>query len=78
MSKLNWVSVECINELFVGNVKIRYLHESQPATIEPNGNDRLEVNFEIPQRAITPGQSAVIYDDDMVLAGGIIDQKVGS
>ena len=54
-------------------VKIRYAHPGAPATIEPLENNRLHVRFDQPQRAITPGQSAVFYDDDIVLGGDIIE-----
>lgn len=55
------------------SVKIRYMHRDAPATIEPLGRDRVCVQFDEPQVAITPGQAAVFYDDDVVLGGGWID-----
>lgn len=51
--------------------KIRYAHEPQPATVVV-GNNSFRVVFDEPQRAITPGQSVVLYDGDIVLGGGII------
>lgn len=54
-------------------VKIRYRHAATPAIITPGPNtDEFTVRFETPQRAITPGQSAVFYQDDLVLGGGTI------
>ena len=54
-------------------VKIRYRNAATPAIITPGPrNDEFTVRFETPQRAITPGQSAVFYQDDLVLGGGII------
>ena len=53
--------------------KIRYNHAPQPATLTVLGNDQLEVHFDTPQTAITPGQAVVCYDRDIVLAGGWID-----
>ena len=44
----------------------------QPATVEQIGDDLLKITFEEPQRAVTPGQAAVLYDGDMVLGGGTI------
>ncbi len=55
------------------DVKIRYLHQAHAATVRLEGGMG-EVIFDRPQRAITPGQSAVFYDDDLVIGGGIIDR----
>lgn len=55
------------------SAKIRYKHKEQPATITPLPNGRAKVSFDEPQRAITPGQSCVLYDGDIVLGGGIIE-----
>lgn len=53
-------------------VKIRYGHSGAPAELRPLG-DRVEVTFVSPQQAIAPGQSAVFYEGDLVLGGGIIE-----
>ena len=53
--------------------KIRYRQEATPARVEQIAPDRLLVEFETPQRAISPGQSLVLYDGDYVVGGGIID-----
>lgn len=53
-------------------VKTRYRQKEQPATVEQIGPDKLKITFKEPQRAITPGQAAVLYDGDMVLGGGTI------
>jgi tRNA-uridine 2-sulfurtransferase len=53
-------------------VKIRYSHPGTPATVMPLENERAHVRLHAPQRAVTPGQAAVIYDDDVVLGGGWI------
>ena len=53
-------------------VKIRHRHEPAPATIEATGGDEILVKFDQAQRAITPGQAAVFYDDDVVVGGGWI------
>jgi tRNA-specific 2-thiouridylase len=52
-------------------VKIRYNHREMPAEIRVLKN-QLRVTFERPEFAITPGQSAVIYDGDIVLGGAVI------
>lgn len=56
-------------------VKIRYNTKESKATIYPYGNRRILVDFKQPQRAITPGQSAVFYQKDIVVGGGIIEQN---
>ena len=53
-------------------MKIRHRHEPAPATIEATGGDEIVVKFDQAQRAITPGQAAVFYDDDVVVGGGWI------
>ena len=53
--------------------KIRYNQKEQPAIVEQIGDDRIKVTFDEPQRAITKGQSVVLYDGDIVVGGGIIE-----
>ena len=53
--------------------KIRYRHTPAAATVQRVGEDRLSVVFDLPQRAIAPGQSLVLYDGDTVIGGGIIE-----
>lgn len=53
--------------------KIRYHHKGAPAVIEVLGEDKLLVKFKEAQRAITPGQAVVFYNDDYVVGGGLID-----
>lgn len=55
--------------------KIRYRQVEQWATVTPTGEDRVHIVFDEPQRAITPGQAAVLYDGDTVLGGGTIQRK---
>ena len=70
--QLNWVSIAAPkNELRV-LAKIRHRHDPAPATIKITGEDELEAVFDEPQRAITPGQSAVFYSEDEVVGGGWI------
>jgi tRNA-specific 2-thiouridylase len=75
MEGVNWISVEEPPAGATGiraRVKIRHKHEASLATVETLGRGRAWVTFDVAQRAITPGQAAVIYDDDVVLAGGWI------
>src|SRR5262249_33299238 len=53
-------------------VKIRYNHPGTRATVTPLENQRARVCLSGPQKAVTPGQAAVFYDDDVVLGGGWI------
>ena len=53
-------------------VKIRHRHQPAAAVLETTGDNELTANFDEPQRAITPGQAAVFYADDMVVGGGWI------
>jgi len=70
---VNWVAAEGLNEPARAEVKIRNKHAAAPATVLPSGDpSRAEVHFDDPQRAVTPGQAAVFYQDDQVLGGGWI------
>lgn len=51
---------------------VRYRQPAQWATVTQTGADELTVVFDEPQRAVTCGQSVVLYDGDRVLGGGII------
>jgi tRNA-specific 2-thiouridylase len=69
---VNWISWPGLSAPARAEVKIRHRHQAAPATISPLGDD-VEVRFDEPQRAITPGQAAVFYQGDLVLGGGWID-----
>ena len=69
---VNWVSIARPSEAFRAAVKIRHKHEPAPAMVEPLDETRSRVTFDTPQRAITPGQAAVFYHGDRVLAGAWI------
>ena len=56
-------------------VKIRYRQTEQWAWVTPRGDSEAEILFDEPQRAITPGQAAVLYDGDTVLGGGVIQVR---
>ncbi len=73
---VNLISVPSIDSPIRASVKIRYTAKEAPATIYPYEDDTLRVVFDEPQRAITPGQAAVIYQDDLVVGGGIIAKAV--
>jgi len=75
LSRVNWVSLAPPAAPIRAEVKIRYRHQPAPATITPLDDGRARVEFDAPQRAITPGQAAVFYRGDLVLGGGWIDRK---
>jgi tRNA-specific 2-thiouridylase len=54
-------------------VKTRYQQKARPATVEQSGDDEITVDFEEPAKAVTPGQSVVCYDGDIVVGGGVIE-----
>lgn len=58
--------------------RIRYKQVEQPAVVTQTGPDELDVLFDEPQRAITPGQAVVLYDGDLVLGGGTIIETEGN
>ncbi len=68
----NWLSGAAPGKTFRAHVKIRYRAKAQPAAIEILGQHRFSVIFDEPQRDITPGQAAVIYQGDVCLGGGVI------
>ncbi len=72
IDNVNWVSIDAPNVPLRAQVKIRHKHEPAAATIEALPGVRARITFDAPQRAITPGQAAVAYDRDIVLAGGWI------
>ncbi len=70
--RLNWISIPELTTPMRVRVKIRHRHEPAWATLEPAGNGEAAATFDEPQRAVTPGQSAVFYDGDEVVGGGWI------
>ena len=52
--------------------KLRYRQREQWAMIRPAGDGAVVLEFDAPQRAVTPGQAAVFYDGDLVVGGGTI------
>ena len=70
---ISWVSGNIPAAPFPALAKVRYNAVESPAQVFPLSEDRLEVRFEKKQRAITPGQSVVLYDGTRVLGGGIIE-----
>jgi len=71
VKRLNWISIPDLTEPMRVQAKIRHRHEPAWATISRDG-DEVVATFDEPQRAVTPGQAAVFYQDDEVVGGGWI------
>lgn len=69
---MNWIYWDAPPETFRARAKVRYRHMEQWATVHVLADGKIHVEFDEPQRAITRGQSVVLYDGDIVLGGGII------
>jgi len=70
---LNWISIPALTTSMRVRAKIRHRHEPAWATLEPSEiPGEVIATFDEPQRAVTPGQSAVFYDGDEVVGGGWI------
>ncbi|HUE40364.1 MAG TPA: tRNA 2-thiouridine(34) synthase MnmA [Chthoniobacterales bacterium] len=72
IDRTNWITRELAAEEVNLTVKIRYSHPGTRATVTPLDNHRARIRLHEPQRAVTPGQAAVIYDHDVVVGGGWI------
>lgn len=73
---LNFISIDALEAPMTVSAKIRYGSREGVAKITPLTNGQVHVKFDEPQRAVTPGQSVVFYDGDMVIGGGIIIKSV--
>lgn len=73
VSNLSWISIQNLEDKLECEIKIRYSHKPKKGEISRLTEKLVLVKFESPERAITPGQSAVFYRGDEVLGGGIID-----
>ncbi len=69
---VNWIAIGAPAKPIRAAARVRYRHHEAPATISPAGAGAVEVTFDEPQRAATPGQAVVFYEGDTVLGGGTI------
>ncbi len=74
--RLNWIAIDALSGPLRVQAKIRHRHEPADATIRPGGSGQVVIEFDRPQRAVTPGQAAVFFDGDTVVGGGwLCDQR---
>ena len=72
VKKINLIPWDSLPGKIRCQAKIRYSQTASPAWAEQTGEDTLVLHFDQPQRAVTSGQAAVLYDDDLVIGGGTI------
>ena len=72
---VHWISGTAPAAPLRCRAKLRYRQPEQPVTVVPMSNRRAVLHFDQPQRAVTPGQAAVLYDADVVLGGGTIARQ---
>lgn len=72
--ELKWISVPGLEKPMRVKAKARYRQAEQWATVYPEGEDRIRLEFDEPQRAVTVGQAVVLYDGDVVVGGGTISE----
>ena len=70
--KVNFIPFEKLDKPIFAQCKVRYGNKYYGGTISPLDDDKIRIDFETPARAVTPGQSVVFYDGDIVIGGGII------
>lgn len=76
VTDLNWIALKNLDSPKEVNVKIRSAQTETAAIIEPLDNDIVKVTLHAPHDGITPGQSAVFYEDDLVVGGGVIQKCI--
>lgn len=74
--QLHWVDRKIVTEPFECTVKTRYRQQDIICQVNPLAEDKIEVIFEHPVAAVTPGQSAVFYKNEVCLGGGIIEERI--
>src|SRR5262249_27251800 len=72
VDRCNWIPFDALPAEIEVTAKIRYNHPGTPATVIPMSDGKAKVKLHEAQRAITPGQAAVFYQNDLVVGGGWI------
>jgi tRNA-specific 2-thiouridylase len=75
VKQLHWVHRQPLKAEIRCTVKTRYRQQDIGCRVQPLDDDTLQVVFDEPQIAVTPGQSAVFYNDEICLGGGIIETR---
>ena len=76
VSNVNWVSIPAPKTTLCASVKLRSAHHGTIATLIPESCDKVRLDLKNPERAVTPGQSAVFYKSDICLGGGVITNTI--
>jgi len=74
--RVNWLADVSAGETLRARAQIRYHHRAADATLTVSSRDEVELTFDEPQKAVTPGQAVVFYRDDRVLGGGWIQRSI--
>lgn len=74
-SGLNWVAIDTLSEPVRVEARLRYRHKEAEAELTPLSEDKVRVKLKEPQKAITPGQTVVFYQGDVVIGAGTIERK---
>ncbi|UCD19673.1 MAG: tRNA 2-thiouridine(34) synthase MnmA [candidate division WOR-3 bacterium] len=75
-TELHFIPFDILEKRLSVDAKVRYFSPPGKALVEPLDHGQARITFEKPQWAITPGQSIVLYQGDLVIGGGIIDRTV--
>ena len=75
VSSVNWVSISAPETPLSASVKLRSAHHGAIATLIPESGNKVRLELENPERAVTPGQAAVFYQKNILLGGGWIDSS---
>jgi tRNA-specific 2-thiouridylase len=75
-NQLHWVDRKGPQQTMRCTVKTRYRQQDIPCQITPHPDGSVLVEFDEPQKAVTPGQSAVFYQNEICLGGGIIENYI--
>lgn len=75
-SSFNLLMPESPGKEFRAYARIRQKHKEAPATVTLLGEDKIRIIFDEPQISITPGQAVALYDNDILIGGGIIEERI--